>query len=366
MSDPGFTVDAADLIDAVTKAAVVSPSRGAAFVISAGILFELQGEKVLVKATDAETKYRAEIPALAPNGSPEPFRVPSTVVSGWLSRLPTSANSTVTFVVRPEQAKVEISCGKSNAKFTLIQDDTFITIDAFDPSSLLEVPDLAGKLRRVSWACGSKPPLDGIHIDGSKIVAVGHGGAAWVEAQVPVTAPITAQFSAVSMALRGHSGSVSLGVEGTRLHLMPDAVTQYSTSIYAQPFPNVDLVTPSDDALNWTEIDKTALSQALGRINALAGQDKEIGSVDILVDGDQLFCEATVDEYGRVEEDLGFNVPHESDSLQVRFNPRLLQHAIDNCGGSISRIGWQESNIKPIKITDGHGYTVVLMPMRPR
>ena len=366
MNEASFTVDAPDLIDAVRKASSVAPSKGSTFVISAGIRFEVQGGKVLVKATDRETFYRGEIQAVEVKGFPEPFRTPASVVSGWLGRLPTGADSTITMTVKPEQAKVMVTCGKSKGNFSLITDDSFISIDAFDPKNLLEVPDLAAKLRRISWAPGDSGAISGVHVDGNYLIAASNSGCAIIEAKIPVDAPITAPLTSISTALQKHRGPVWMGVDGRKLLLMPADGDQYTANIFAETFPNVWPFVPQDDAIKWVSVSKEVVLAALGRIIALAAEDKEIASVDILIDGDTVFLEATVDEYGRVEEELELvtGLP-DGDSFEIRFDPKKLQAAIDNCAFGVAHIGFTE-NVKPVKVTDKAGYTAVVMPLVPR
>lgn len=368
MSRITFTVDTPDLIDAVQKANSIAPKRGPAFDRAAGIRFEVQPPYLLVKATDLDTSVRCQI-RLAHHGEqlPEPFRVPAGILAAYLTQLPTGENSQTEITPWPDDHKVTFESGDCRARFTTITGDSFPAIDAFDMDDLREVDGLAGRLRQVSWACErNSVPLDGIHIDGSRLVGCDHSKIALVECAVPVDSAVTAPLAGVTAALRGHSGPVSIAVIDQKLLLVPEPDVQFATTLYAAEYPAVDQVVSLAEGNTPTIVQQSVLGEALARINALCAGERYPKMTIELFD-DQLMLECDITEIGRVEETLELEQGLPADgSISIALDPSKLAEAVNATSSTTIEITWPVGRPnKPIQINDRRaGYSVVLMPLR--
>lgn len=361
-----FIVNTPDLVDAVRKASRIAPKRGHAFDVAAGVQFSNEGGALVVKASDLDTHYRQEIVVPALNEF-DPFRVPSAVLAGWVAHLPTGESSQTTVAVDPATKKAKFVSETSKAEFSLILGDSFPKFAKFDVDELTEVEGLGQHLRRVSWACHKDSvPLCGVHIDGERLVGCDTARMAEVLCSVPVDHPVTAPLTGVANALSGHLGAVGLAVKEGRLHLAPDAETQITTTLYEVPYPNVERLRTITESNVETTVDVGTLKDALARISSISARER-YPLVTMRLDGTSMRFQLSIAELGDVEELFEFNKGLDGDSINMMFTPGSLLEMANASTSATLTIAWPEdlSGLKPIRVTDGQGFTCIAMPRRP-
>lgn len=356
-----LVVDTPDLIDAVSRAARVSPKRGAAFDIAAGIQFEVAPPWLLVKASDLDVTYRQRVKLLGQDGALEAFRLPAAVLAAWMVQLPTGEGSQVE--MRVERNKVNVASEASKAQFTRIEGTSFPQFNEFDPTDLTEVDSLGLRLRQVSWACDrDSVPLSGVHIDGEFLFGTDKAKMARVDCIVPVDRPVTAPLSTVASALRGNNGPVAMAVQDEKLLLMPDADTQITSTLYGAEYPDVRALEPRVANNTPTKVSRSSFQAALGRILALCKSER-YPLMEMHIDGVELHLSTEIDELGRVEEVVTLETGLLGE-FSIKFTPTLLTGALEACTSETVTFSWPESPLMPIKIEDGRGFQCIAMPRR--
>lgn len=355
-----FTVDLPDLIDAVRRAASVAPNTGE----QAGVRLEVQGALVLVKAADAETTFRAQIPLRSSEGIIDPFRLPASVLAAYLQKLPLVDDPTVELVVGAEE--VRLTSGKCRATFNRIKDTGgYRTIEAFDPSGLAEVEGLASKLQRVVWARHPKdPPYDGIHLSGTYIETTDKYKMARVACEIPLDRPVTAPLTATTEAMRGYKGGVHLGVHNDKLMVMPDPDLQFTSVVYMAPWP------PTENVYNIVRgnprqtFNKAGLLDALSRIVALS-KEQASPKVTATLDGAMLLMEITVPGIGNIEEKIDLDSESPT-KFNFAINPITWSKALEAGEGEVITVGWPDDGgkNKPMYMTDGREYESAIALIR--
>jgi len=366
-----ITVSTVDLAAAVKQAAMVAPVRGAALDKAGGILFEVQGDQLLLKATDLETSYRCAVAVSAQSGmKPLPRRVPAPVLRGYMGNLSDHPGDTV-ITFNDTKKRVEFKTGKGKrVSLASAPIGGFPEIDQIDTSQSSEVPDLMSAMQRVQWSIDPKDnaPMCGVHLTGDFMVAVTRSSAAMVPCAVPLAEPITVPLSSISSALRGVSGGVRLGQDRTnRLVLSPNPEVQFSTTIYADmKFPNYKLLMEPNCETVTTVMDKDQLVSAADRVSLFL-TTLEQKRVSILATDDWMDIEADIPDVGRIEEVVGLEEELDED-VEVAFDidPSLLRDAVAGVVSTNVTIAWPANGVlKPIVITgEGDGYRAVIMPLR--
>jgi len=359
----GFAVNTPDIVDAVKRASRVAPKSGSSFDTCQGLQFEIQGTSLVVKASDGDTNYRQQIPLIKASTTMLPFRLPSRVLASYMGQLPTGEGSVCEVTRELNAPRVAIATEVSSGQFGVIVTDGFPQFTAFaEDLSFTDVEGLADQLGRVSWACSrDSVPLDGVHFDGEWLVATNRSVIARVRCPIELEEPVTAPLASVASALTGYKGPVRLAISD-RLHLSPDDDIEVSTTLYTQPYPDVqEAIERLCEGGRPTQINRDALIAALGRIISLVSEDRYTPA-DFTVDGHELRITAEISSLGRVEEVIVMEDDLQGEPLTLRLNPKMIRHALESAGGVNVTVEWPESEgFKPVRISNGSTFEAVVM-----
>lgn len=382
-----IVVDPETLKDVVKAANRVAPrpTSGSTFDQAGGIRFELQSTsastapELLVKATNLESTFRAEVP-LADYSDPLPptFRLPSAVLTGYLNKL--DASKPVRIDIETSEFGTAkgalIKSGRQKVKLTCIQGDGYPVIETFRMDSLGQVDDLSSLLDKISWArATNRIPFDGIRVDGTYLQATNLNQLARVTCPLPVPEPITAPMPVIKTALTGHGkASVAMAVERGKLLVMPDDRTQFASTLYQGQFPDLSVPFERQTPKHLTPLAVDSLLAPLERLHAFSANsvrsgDAMVPTVQIDVVEGLLHLSLEVPEVGIVEESVEVEFEWGREPFFILLDINILLAAIRACGtddDSKFLLGVPESNLSPLYLSDDQGYEALLMPIKPK
>lgn len=369
-----ITFEVGAIMTATSRAARVAPTKGMAFDKAAGILIEGRpgdlSDNVIVRATDIEVTYLEKLTPLEIKGDETFFwRFPSSIVAGFLQSLP--PNARVDFTQDGEV--VHMKCGKVKAKVRLVHHGAeslgAIMFDEFDDEGLTEVKGMATKVTQVSWACDRQMiPFSGVHMTGEYLFATDKQKMVRVPCKLDLENPITAPLDAVSPILAKFD-DVRVGASGGRFLVEVDEWTQISSTIFANEYPKIEraMVHEYPRTIN---LPRAEVREAVGRMLALLGRTERYPVVELTIDptNELLGLTLEVDTLGQMEDEIGFQVVEgdaDDEPIAIRFSPDYLIGALDHADADTVAFSYNHENINgPIRIADGKGYEVWVMPRR--
>lgn len=363
MSNVKITFDAATLADAVTKASRVAPSKGAAYDKAAGLCFDVDTDHgfAILKATDLDTTYVQKLSGTDATGGSRTWRIPSAMLSSLLASLPLGAGNVVTFIDTGDSA-IRIKSGSVIVRMAML-DQPFPVIESFDPTGFSEAHDFAQKVERVSWAIAKDNSIfSGVHVDGESIIACDRASAALIPCKVPVSRPITVPLFNLAAILR-QASDVRLGATDKRLLIQLDAETQAQSNIFEGAYPDIKKLRRDD----WTEeatLPRQAFLDAVNRLMVIGRQDR-MPSMKLSF-GTGLVQTVTLDltvDTGRIQDrvdcDGGFA------DFEIWFTPAYLASALEASKTEKVLLRWVPLDpLKPVCLTDGTGYEVLITPRK--
>lgn len=361
-----FTCETATLTDAVQRAARVAPTKGDAWDKAGGIQIELVGKTVVLRATDLQVTYLQRV---STDGAPDDdgetiWRLEASLLSRFMATLPMGEGSRVT-LSDTDNSRVLLECGLTTATFTRIMGDSFPQWDAFHPADLVDVPDLAFRLKQVAWAVDrDSAPLDGIHINGKELIGCDRAKMAFAACDVPVDEPITVPMSSVASAIRD-SGALAMRVEDDKLLVMPDEDTQVTSVVYAQPYPDVgrvrDLVA---NAPHETKLPILATLNVLQRAMTMCQGERYPLARFTFIDASSLQVTIDVPELGVVEDYVEIDGGPDEEFI-IWFTPDNIVNALTQCGGNTATLRFGPTNMSPFEIKGDNGvFECVIMPRK--
>jgi len=366
-----MTFEAATLADALTKASRIAPVKGAAFDRAAGYLIETNpaASEVILKATDIDSTYLQHVPAVSGTGDGARWRIPSRIFTDLITGLPMSESSQVQVIDRGDNW-IRVSAGRTKAKLAMLDPESFPLVPEFPMDHMVTAHDMAVKVEQVAWSTdpGSQV-LQGVHIDGKRLVGTTQHTIAAVPCEVTVDEPITVPLATLASLLKGGS-NVQVQAVGRKLHIALDGETQITAPILEGAYPKIDAVM-RDDFTCSTKVHKATFLDALGRMLALIKTERA-PVLEVELNGDGLVKMITFDmevpEVGRMQD--GLDVAGEFDGIhKLYFNPRLISDAFSNSRADVVVFSWGHADPDrawklPIRVSDDRGYTAYVMPMR--
>lgn len=360
------TVDTAAIAEAVSRAARVAPTKGAAFDKASGVLIELRPDsdsKLRVKATDLEVSYWQRVPVLDIGDEPVDWRFPAGILAGIVTGFPTDSGSKTKFTQADDSDDVIITCGRRKSRLRVIR-DTFPKIELFDPETLTPVADFAKRVGQVAWAVhADSAPLSGVHINGESLVACDRIRLVFIPCEVPIPEPVTVPLGSLVGLLKGAS-DVRVAADENRLMLMPDDDTQMTAIVYQSAYPNVGSIRRDEYRGEFT-IKKSVLADALGGMLVLVKSER-YPRVRLDISNDRLDLSMRVDEVGLMEDVLdiaGGELP-DNPPFTLWFSPQNLLSAINNSIDEQVTVQYGPKELAPVHITDTSGYDCWLMPIK--
>lgn len=363
--------ETATFADVIKKADRVAPSRGNAFDKAAGIVIEIDPSSsapVIVRATDLNIFSMEWVDYVDVEGDKTTWRVPSKLFTQVITGLPIGTGKQITLeeVTQGAHSFLQVTAGRTKAKFNLMMTDHYPEWPVFDPSGLLKASDLGGKLAQVEWAAAktdSTPELEGIHFDGEHCIATDRYRLAMTEMKVPgFTVPVTVPAGILGSILK-QTGEVSLGIQGQQLLLMPDEHTQIRAILFGREYPNVMRIAKRDHPSK-VKVKKAPLLEMMNRAASFAGANRTptlrmfIGREEIAVMMDNI----EVGLLGDVIDVPGFAT---HPRIEVLFTPKNIIEPITYAPNEEVEICYdQDDPYKIMLINGGSGYECWVVPRK--
>lgn len=359
-----LVTETATLADAVQQAARIAPNKGAAFDKAAGILFDVvEDQKLRLRSTDLETTFERTIPLVeAPVLAPEPFRLPSAVLSAFLMQLPLG-DGHVAELGLSDPSTVEVKSGKTKAQFRTLDPSSFPDFSVeVDVDRLLLVPDFAKRVKQVAWCVArDTAPLTGIHLDGKGMIACDRSRAARVPCDIALDHAITAPLSSLSGVLSA-SDEVRLGGVGDRLIIVPDPDTVATSTIYPDVYPDVErLWKQTLECDQEVEFDAKEMLSVLSRILTLC-RNERYPVMTLTFCDEAMALNMDVEDLGMVDDEVPCTTNF-AEPFEMRFTPTNFVEALGVIGGTAT-LRFQRNALRPIRLFDDDQFSTVMMPRR--
>lgn len=365
------TFETATLADAIKKADRVAPTKGTAFDKAAGITLTITPASglVVVRATDLNVFSMEWVTALKAEGDDVEWRLPSKLFATVLASLPIGTGLNVTLEEKNEGRNrfVQLTAGRTRAKFNLMQVDYYPVWDVFSPDGMNEVEDFGGRVALVEWAAsrGDEPPLNGVYFDGEKVLACDRYRLAISPLVIPGMAkPITIPSGILTTILR-QTGEVNIGVspDGEELFIMPDPTTQIRTVVFGAEYPPVERIMNRDKP-NHLKIKKAPLLEIMQRASVFAGNDR-FPILRVFFGRETVAVMMNSREVGTLADvtDVPGYCDHEM--FELKFTPKNLIEAVTASPNEDLVIGYNsENSMEIIHIDGGSGYEAWVMPRK--
>ena len=361
--------ETATLADAIKKAERIAPNKGQAFDKAAGILLAVTPETghVVVKATNLDIWSMEWVDTVSIDGEPVLWRVPSSVFAQVLKGLPIGTGREV-ILEEKDNGRVrllELTAGKTRAKFNLMTTDYYPEWDVFDPTGLMEVSDLGGRVGQIEWAASAKeePPLSGVHLNGEAELACDRYRLAVAPLVIPdLVEPITVPAGLLSQVLK-QTGEVSIGVRDGQLLIMPDKTTQIKTVVFGAEYPPVERIMARDQP-EVLKVKKAAFVETLQRASSFAGNDR-FPILRLFFGQEQVAAMMNAQEVGALVDVLDVPGFCAHPRFEIKFNPKFLIEAVQAVPNDELELFYDtENNMKIIRIDGGSGYEAWVMPRK--
>lgn len=362
------TFDAATLADAVSKAARIAPTKGAAYDQAAGLMMVIDttNSKCILKSTNLDVTYRQELALTDAKGDSTEWRVPAPILAGLMSNLPLGNGSQVKFIDSGDQ-NIRIQCGEMLVKLTM-HEGMYPTIDKFDQENMSEANDFASKVSQVSWACErDNSILSGVHVQGEMLVGCNRMVAAMVPCKVPIAKPVTVPLWTVAPVL-GKASDVRISASEKLLNVSLDAETQLTTRIYEGDYPDVTRLLRSDFE-GQIELHRGKFVETMERMLVVSRTERQ-PTVKLTINGTGLINSMTfdmdVESVGRIRDTM--DVSGEYDSVfEIHVTPSFIIPAVNNARDEMVTLkfgcnDFAKSKKVPLIITDTKGYVCLVTP----
>lgn len=364
--------ETAALASVINNAARIAPVKGKEFETYAGLFIEIRpddtGEQeVNIRASNGDVFYTEYLDALKIEGGPTDWRVPSLSMGGFLRNLPIGTGKVVT--LEQVGGSLHVSQGRARCEFPLIKTDFYPDWDMFDPALTNPVRNFGDKISQVSWAADKSdlPPLNGVYIDGEKLIATNKFRIAKIPCEVElgdngaVTVPVGILTPILSQMV-----DIKVGVIGNFLCIAPNDYTQIKCVLFQDQFPNVEpaLSAEHDSAVL---LSRDTVADMVNRVLSVVNSDRQIalrvtignGEIEFFVQGESK-SERVVDAM-----DLPGQADHEP--LEIYFSPENFSDAVSKAPDKDVMFWYNKERAKSmVKFDGGSGYEVVVQPRSPQ
>lgn len=355
--------ETATLADAVQKAARVAPTKGSTLDRAAGILVELNvhdDAQCVVKATDLTVTFRQGVTCFG-TASSEPYtwRLPSTLLSGFLTGLPMESGSRVQ-IKDADDGWVYLKCGATRAKFSTITAGTFPMIEPLDGGLLKSVEGFARRLRQVAWCVNKKHELwSGVHIDGEWLTATDGYTLAQVPCIVPVDRPVTAPLTTLSSLLKD-TVEIALRASDRRLEIMTDQDTQATSLLIEKEYPaQIGLALERAYGHNGIIVSREAFTTAVRRMLVLAADSRETPLTSFNIKPGMVRISMEVPGVGMIVEEIDAE-----GGADFRFfaTPALMLGAFESSNRGYVQLRYGDDPKAAVLVVDDDDYKALVMP----
>lgn len=364
--------ETATIADAIKKADRIAPTKGTAFDKASGIVLTIDPSSglVVVRATDLRVYSMEWVTSLSIEGTEVvEWRVPSKLFATVLGGLPigTGKNVTLQEVSNGRNRYVQLTSGRTKAKFNLMQTDYYPVWDVFNPDDLIEVDDVGGRIAMVEWAASKAddPPFSGVLFDGMNVRSTDQYKLALAPLVIPnLTEQITVPAGILGQVLK-ETGEVKLGVSNDgHLLLMPEPTVQIKSTVYGVPYPDTARIEAFRARPNTVKVHKAPLLEIMQRASAFAGNER-FPILRVFFGREEIAVMMDTKEVGVLADVM--EVPGYCDHprIEFRFGPSNIIAAIEHVPNEVLNIGYDPTNNKSILYIDGgSGYEAWVMPRK--
>jgi DNA polymerase III sliding clamp (beta) subunit (PCNA family) len=361
--------ETATIADAVKRADRIAPSKGQAFDKSAGIVFDIDADTglVVVRATNLDIYSMEWVDTVSVGGETATWRVPSALFAQVLKGLPIGTGKEVTLEDKTDGRvrQLLLTSGSTRAKFNLMMTDHYPEWEVFDPTGLIEVDDLGGRVAQVEWAAGIKeePPLSGIHIDGEHVVACDRYRLAVAPLKIEeLDAPITIPAGILGQVMKSE-GTASIGVRDGQLLIMPDKSTQIRTIVFGAEYPPIERIKKRDHPQT-VKLRKTPFLEVANRVSGFAGNDR-FPKLQMFFGKEQIAMMMNTKEVGAIVDIIETPGYCDHERFEIAFTPKKLLDAINAVPNEELELFYDTENATAIfRVDGGSGYEAWVMPRR--
>ncbi len=367
--------ETATLADAIKKADRVAPTKGTAFDKAAGIVLTIDPgtSLVTVRATDLRVYSMEWVTALSVAGDEQvEWRVPSKLFATVLNGLPIGTGKEVTLeeITNGRNRFVQLTSGRTRAKFNLMVTDYYPVWDVFDPADLFECDDMGGRIAMVEWAAAkdAEPPLSGVHFTGTHVKATDQYKLTSAPLQMSTfIEPFTVPAGILGQILK-QTGEVRIGLsqEGM-LQIMPEPTVQIKAIVFGVEYPTAGIgrIEALGRALpNRVKVHKEPLLEIMRRASAFSGNER-FPVLRVFFGKEEIAVMMDTKEVGVLADMM--DVPGYCDHprIETRFGPDNIIGAIEHIPNDVLTIGYDKDNPKaPFYIDGGSGYEAWIMPRK--
>ena len=365
--------ETATIADAIKKADRVAPTKGTAFDKAAGIVLTIDPKSglVVVRATDLRVYSMEWVTSIEMEGDETvEWRVPSKLFATVLAGLPigTGKNVTLEEITNGRNRFVQLTSGRTKAKFNLMITDYYPVWDVFNPDDLFEVDDMGGRIAMVEWAASNAddPPFSGVHFDGESVKSTDQYKLA--RAPLPMglslSQPITVPAGILGQLLK-QTGEIKMGVrEDGMLLIMPEPTVQIMATTFGIEYPNTSRIEGFRVRPNTVKVHKAPLLEIMQRASAFSGNER-FPILRVFFGKEEIAVMMDTKEVGVLADIM--EVPGYCDHprIEMRFGPSNIIAAIEHVPNEVLHIGYDADTARAILYIDGgSGYEAWVMPRK--
>ncbi len=369
-----ITFDNPQLADALSKAARIAPTKGAAFDKAAGFHMTVtpMAKKLTLRATNLDTSYIQAVPAVEASGDEAIWRLPSALLSSLVMNLPMSGSDMQTTFIDRGDGFIRVAAGSVKVRFNTLPAHEFPVLNEFDGSAFKEANEFASKVDQVAWACDKKSTLlSGVHIDGDNLVGCNQQMLAVVPCITSVEEPITVPLLTLAPILKSAT-DVAIGSDGRRMLMTLDAETQATSQLIEGKYPNYTGIM-RDNFAGFFKVRKQAFNDAMARMMAMF-RNERLPTMEVTFDGTGLLKMIVIDmdvpDTGRMQDAIDCMDGDYSESTTLHVIPSMLNDAVSHSQSDVVTIqfGHEDPEMAwklPLRVSDDRGYECYIMPKRP-
>ena len=355
--------ETAALADAMTKAAKVAPTRGAAFDKAAGIVIDVSADEAVVMATDTLVRFSTWITPEEFEGEPVSWRLPSRVFAEVLGKLKTTQYKTLT--LQQEGNILRLVHGRTRAQFMLMDVSYYPKWAPFSPDDMHEVDGLAKAISQVSWAAAKsgEPPFIGVRLDGEVAVASDKYKFSCSPCKIDIDSPIVIPPTVLTSVLSAN-GTVAMRIEGSQVYIMPDDFTQIALTAYGVEYPPIDHILKR----TWpttVKVQKQSVIDMIDLATTMTGADR-MPTLVLIFGREEIAAMLSNQEIGLLGHVI--ETPGQlnfTSRVEIRFNPDNFIGALNGCPSSEVTLGFDHTNpYGAFYLNGGDGVEYWLAPRR--
>ncbi|MEP6696551.1 MAG: DNA polymerase III subunit beta [Pseudonocardiales bacterium] len=366
-----FRVEREVLADAVAWTARSLPSRPPVPVL-AGVLLEVDGQRLSVSGFDYEVSTRVGIDVVAESAG-------RALVSGRLLAEITRSLPAHPVDLEVNGARVELTCGSARFTLPVMPVEDYPSLPPMPPTAgALESDVFASAVGQVVVAAGrddTLPVLTGVRfeIDGERVTMAATDRyrlavreLTWRPEQPGLTAtalvPARTLWETAKSMASGAEVTLALAIGGTGEGMIGFAGSERraTTRLLDGEFPKYRSLLPSEHAA-LAHVPTAALTEAVKRVALVAERNTP---VRLRFGAGELVLEAGGADEAQASEclEIGF----EGDDLMIAFNPGFLLDGLNAIDSDTARMSFTSAS-KPAVLTGKEGgpdYRYLLMPVR--